>query len=73
MFESLMLARDGRAESPLSKMYKLQNKKYGDGFNQTLNETADAAYGNSRAQDHQLETETQWSKADLRLKSYPSI
>jgi hypothetical protein len=59
MFESLMLARDARAESPLSKIYKLQNKKYGDGYNQTLNETADGAYGNSRAQHHQLATGTQ--------------
>lgn len=57
MFESLMLARDARAESPLSKMYKLQNKKCGDCYTKALksnrlNETADGAYGNARTQHH---------------------
>lgn len=59
MFESLMLARDVRAESPLSKMYKIQNKKYGDCYAKALNETVDDAYGNSRTQHHQLAGETQ--------------
>lgn len=49
MFESLMLARDARAESPLSKMYKLQNKKNEDYHSRALNETVDDAYGNARA------------------------
>ena len=52
MFESLMLARDARAGSPLSKMYKLQNKKSGDGYTKAVNETADGAYGNARTQHH---------------------
>tara|TARA_B110000285_G_C15072090_1_gene588550 strand:- start:714 stop:965 length:252 start_codon:yes stop_codon:yes gene_type:complete len=52
MFESLMLARDARAESPLSKIYKLQNKKCGDRYAKALNETADGAYGNTRTRQH---------------------
>lgn len=59
MFESLMLARDGRAESPLSKMYKLQNKKSGDGYTKALNATADGAYGNVRTRQHEVAPETQ--------------
>lgn len=59
MFESLMLARDARAESPLSKIYKLQNKKCGDCYINALNETADGAYGNTRTRHHQLATESQ--------------
>ena len=69
MFESLMLARDGRAESPLSKMYKLQNKKSRDGYAKALNATVDARYGNARTQQHTpaLETQSPTYENDMML------